>query len=259
MPEERAPCRDFERGVCARGDECMYLHQEGTQPVDGADGGKLSICKDFQNIGCERRKCKFLHITKEEEAVYNSTGQLPEHGGRPEATVRAPSFMGKDVCKDFLNGRCDRGPRCRFMHPPEEEFRGGDMCGGGMGGGMYGKRSRVDPFFAGGGGGGGGGMNNNDGAIMEENELLRRKITDLQREILSLREMNDTLYDQNARYISQLQKAGTVPAASPQVLNSNPVVYPQLGQAAAYPTKVAVVQTGTAATTGVGAYSYLHY
>lgn len=67
--------------------------------------------------------------------------------------------------------------------------------------GMYVKRQRME----------GAGMMSNIGGhdLMEENEMLKRKITDLQREVLDLRQMNDTLYDQNTRYRNQLRGVAT--------------------------------------------------
>jgi len=249
MPEESSPCRDFERGVCSRGEQCRFFHPERTEPAEGV---KLPICKDFQNKGCDRRKCKFLHVTQDEEAVYDATGQLPAHRGRPELVYTTAGTGGggggvppKNVCKDFLNGKCDRGGRCRYAHIPEGQ--GGDRG--------YGKRSRVDayhqpppPGVA------------NDAALFEENEFLRRKITDLQREVLSLREMNDTLYDQNRRYCAQLGSSSTTPTSpsSTQVTMLSPtapVMYPSYTQTA-YPAK-AVLPTGSGAATG--GYGYVHY
>ena len=258
MPEESSPCRDFERGVCSRGDSCRFFHPERTEPAEGV---KLPICKDFQNKGCDRRKCKFLHITQEEEAVYDASGQLPAHRGRPEliyttagpgAGAAAPPAP-KNICKDFLNRKCDRGSRCRFVHVEEHSDPRG-----------YGKRSRVDAYHgppppphaavA------------NDAAMFEENEFLRRKITELQREVLNLREMNDTLYDQNRRYCSQLGTVSATSPASPRPSSSAapvamlsptaPVMYPGTYPQTAYPPK-AVLPTGSGAA--AGGYGYVHY
>jgi len=218
MPEDRAPCRDFERGVCTRGDNCKYFHPEGATPAEGA---KLPICKDFQNQGCDRFKCKFLHITQEEEVVYKTTGVLPVHGGRAENMSR-PVFPGNDVCKDFMNGKCDRGSRCKYMHLPDANGQMDEM---------YGKRSRMGGLY--------GGVN--DAGMVEENEVLRCKITDLQNEIRSLRQMNDTLYDQNARYRSQLQKGNITALGGPY-----DTVYPQYSQVT-YPTISPSIPTSAAA------------
>lgn len=196
--EERSPCRDFERGVCNRGDKCKYYHPEGASQTENA---KLPICKDFQNKGCGRIKCKFLHITVEEEAEYNKSGELPEHGGRPEKIAQKLSFQGKEVCKDFLNNICDRGTTCKYLHVTERDIQMEQSLNGaplGMLGSLYGKRPRRDDF----------GVVVDSSVLFDENEMLKRKITDLQKEVIDLREVNDTLYDQNTRYRAQLRGGG---------------------------------------------------
>jgi len=231
MPEERSTCRDFERGVCSRGDKCKYYHPDSATPAEGA---KLPICKDYQNKGCSRFKCKFLHITVDEEAEYNTTGKLPEHGGNPEKVSRpAASASGsgnKDVCRDFLNGKCDRGPRCKFSHQSEREsFQNGAYPGS-----SYGKRPRGDDMY-------GAAYPVNSG-LADENELLKRKVDDLHKEIINLRQINDTLYDQNAKYRSQL---------------SSSVVYPQVTQQSAAAAMYAHTSAALPTSTMKGPYSYL--
>lgn len=231
----KSECRDFARGVCNRGSKCKFYHPPNGEPNVES---KLPICKDFQNKGCDRMKCKFLHVTQKEEEEYNMTGILPEHGGRPEK-VRSLGLMGgrgghgggghgsgghggglgNDVCKDFLNNICQRGNRCKFRHITEDQHQA--EMGGGRG--MYGKRRRDDY--------GGSDMMQ----MSDENEMLRRKITDLQRQVVDLRQMNDTLYDQNTRYRNQLR--GVQPATLPP-----PTMNPYSTDArVAYPTSAAPV------------------
>ncbi|XP_057313030.1 zinc finger CCCH domain-containing protein 10-like [Hydractinia symbiolongicarpus] len=204
-------CRDFERGVCNRGTSCKFYHPEGGT---GGPDQKLPICKDFQNKGCDRAKCKFLHITQEEEQEYNMTGVLPEHGGHPQPAKA--NFNKNDVCKDFLNNTCQRGNRCKFRHVTESEYQMERSYGGDGGGyGMYGKRRR-DEFDT----------SADYGSLMQENEMLRRKITDLQRQVLDLRQMNDTLYDQNTRYRNQLRGAQVSASAATTDPYAKPLTYP---------------------------------
>jgi len=201
MEEKKGPCRDFERGVCSRGNRCKFYHPDNIpQPMGDK---KLPICKDFQNKGCDRNKCKFLHVTQDEEAHYNSTGVLPHHGGRSDIAPNgnmwggggpsANSPVSKDKCKDFLNGICQRGNKCKFAHVNDEAggYPGAVGMGAGMGAMGYGKRRRDDYGLG--------------DSLVEENEMLRRKISDLQRQVIDLRQMNDTLYDQNTRYRNQLR------------------------------------------------------
>jgi len=227
--DERSPCRDFERGVCNRGDKCKYYHPDG---IAASENAKLPICKDFQNKGCTRPKCKFLHITVDEEADYNKTGSLPDHQGQPDKIPGNLQFRGQEVCKDFLNSICDRGSRCRYMHISERDMEMDQVNNSGslaILGGMYGKRRR-DDF--------GNVTEQSTAGLMEENEMLKRKITDLQRQVIDLRQMNDTLYDQNTRYRTQLR--GTpVPDASQTV---------DLYTKTAYPTRVPAANAAAAAT-----------
>ena len=221
MDMKNNECRDFLRGVCNRGNSCKFFHSPHANP-NTQNQEKLPICKDFQNNGCDRVKCKFLHITQQEEVEYDSTGILPAHGGRPDQVRNQgigipPGGPGRngvgggrdrggqlspstDACKDFLNGVCQRGNRCKFRHDTEEA------------GPMYGKRRRND--FAGPPGGGAGGFMGGPNPLAEENEMLRRKIADLQRQVVDLRQMNDTLYEQNSRYRTQL-RGGPAGAATP--------------------------------------------
>ena len=235
MPEDRPPCRDFQRGDCDRGDNCKYSHPEGG--VAPKEDGKLECCNDFQNKLCSRVKCRFLHLTHEEVDIYNSTGKLPEHGGHPDNTTN--TLPAGELCKDFLKGMCDRGSRCKYIHTPERTLHenGASM------GGMYGKRTRVDDVY--------GGLAVNSVQLLEENELLKRKITDLQKQVTDLRQMNDTLYDENTRYRSKSSSATPVSLLQPQTS------YPQYSTEARLPMSSNV--PAPALTSGMSAYSYQQY
>jgi len=154
-------CRDFDNGKCTRGDRCKFFHP------------KLQICKDFQNKTCDRDRCKFLHVTREEEETYDSSGVLPDHIDKEE------------------------GKRKRIMEPGY-----GD-------GGRYGKRLRGDGFYPPMGAGG-----PTSPALMQDNKMLKAKVTDLQRQVMDLRQMNDTLYEQNTIYRNQLRGVTTTSVTS---------------------------------------------
>ena len=168
-------CRDFQRGVCSRGDKCKFAHPNGmgSEPKD-----QPMICRDYQNGTCHRSTCKYLHVTNQEEKDFLRTGQLPgpSRGGR-----------GRDssvpVCKDFLNNKCNRGSNCKFRHVPEEAMYGG--------GGYYDEPPRKRPRD---------GMGDEYRYLMEENVSLRRKVSELQKDVSDLRATNDILLEQNARY-----------------------------------------------------------
>merc|ERR1719193_1748780 len=46
---------------------------------------------DFQNNKCEREACRFIHISREEESSYDSSGQIPDH--IDEALVKRNKIM----------------------------------------------------------------------------------------------------------------------------------------------------------------------
>lgn len=157
-------CRDFDNGKCTRGERCKFFHP------------KLQICKDFQNKTCERDRCKFLHVTRDEEQKYDTSGVLPDHIDKEE------------------------GKRKRIMDPfGQPPFVGGGGGGGGGGDGRYGKRPRGEAFYP------MGGAPPASPALMQENKMLKAKVTDLQRQVMDLRQMNDTLYEQNTVYRNQLR------------------------------------------------------
>ncbi|XP_028397358.1 zinc finger CCCH domain-containing protein 10-like [Dendronephthya gigantea] len=169
-------CRDFQRGVCSRGDKCKFAHPSGmgSEPKD-----QPMICRDFQNGTCNRSTCKYLHVTNQEEKDFMRTGQLPP--GHPRGVRGRDSNV--PICKDFLNHKCNRGSGCKFRHIPE------DMYGGG--GGYYDEPPRKRPRDA---------MDNDYRYLMEENVSLRRKVSELQKDVSDLRATNDILLEQNARY-----------------------------------------------------------
>ena len=169
-------CRDFQRGVCSRGDKCKFAHPSGmgSEPKD-----QPMICRDFQNGTCNRSTCKYLHVSNQEEKDYLRTGQLPgnSRGGRGHDS-------NMQVCKDFLNNKCNRGASCKFRHVTEEAMHGG-------GGGYYDEPPRKRPRD---------GMGDDYRYLMEENVSLRRKVSELQKDVADLRATNDILLEQNARH-----------------------------------------------------------
>ena len=116
-------CRDFLRNVCRRGKRCKYRHPSSDH--NGVDMGASSkpeptFCHDFQNTGCHRPTCKFLHCTREEEEHFHQTGQLPQRvqqacqGGAGGGTGGSSSDI--PVCRDFMKGECKRGAKCKYRH-----------------------------------------------------------------------------------------------------------------------------------------------
>lgn len=167
------------------------------------------ICKDFQNKSCCRAKCKFLHLTQEEEAEYNNTGKLPPHGGQPSKTHN--SLFTDNVCRDYLNGKCKRGRRCRFNHLSENELHSSlnklnkKVCL------EFNKNNNNNEDDDG----------DNDVELVNENIVLMGKIAAVEKEISNLRQMNDTLYEENTRYRKQARKSLTNDDSTSHISNYN--------------------------------------
>ncbi len=200
-------CRDYKRGVCNRGNKCKFVHPANIKPPDV---DKPPVCRDFQNGMCDRTNCKYMHITSQEERMFASTGKLPPHVRQPGTPMG--NKKGGDVCKDFLNNVCNRGNRCKFRHISEQEWEN-EKRGIIVDDDLSRKRKR-ESF------GGGSGLDYQ--FLSDENDMLRRKVADLQRQVADLRAMNDTLYEQNMRYRSQLK----IEMAAGDARTQNTVSYP---------------------------------
>ena len=116
-------CRDFLRNVCKRGQRCKYRHPTGTETRVLGQLHEYTFCHDFQNSGCRRPNCKFIHCTREEEDYYKQTGQLPVRLQQAAALgigvlpKSLPVLRGEvPICKDYLKGECKRAGRCKFRH-----------------------------------------------------------------------------------------------------------------------------------------------
>lgn len=206
--EDANVCRDFQRGVCNRGNKCKFVHPANIKPPDS---DKPPICRDFQNGTCDRNNCKYLHITSQEERIFIATGKLPSTVFSNPVPAGPRKAGPVDVCKDFLNNVCSRGNRCKFRHITESEWES-EKRHGSVEEDMSRKRKREN--F--------GGTSLDFQFLSDENDMLRRKIADLQRQVADLRAMNDTLYEQNMRYRSQLKSE----LGGSNARNGAPLTYP---------------------------------
>ncbi|CAB3403446.1 unnamed protein product [Caenorhabditis bovis] len=166
-------CRDFLKNICNRGSRCKFYHPPDARSTSSGDDD-YNFCIDYQNRGCERKNCRFVHAPRDEVDRYKETRELTLILARAIAAVSTGDTIGGiPICKEFQNNRCARGvSRCRYWHvnvdlerdrrrrglPPTTDFPragfAGDMgYNSAMGGG------------ANGGGGYGGGMANGGGNL----------------------------------------------------------------------------------------------
>lgn len=122
-------CRDYLRNVCKRGKRCKYRHPHPNEARELGRKHEYTFCHDFQNTGCRRANCKFIHCTREEEEYYKQTGQLPVRLQQAAALGigvvpnEMPLLKGEvPICKDFLKGECKRGSRCKYRHLSSTEY-----------------------------------------------------------------------------------------------------------------------------------------
>ena len=206
-------CRDFLRNVCKRGAHCRYWHPPPDVAVD------VVFCHDFQNAGCRRVDCRFVHCTREDEEMYRRTGQLPtsfSSGGTKSGAVTGSGDV--PICKDFLKGECRRGVKCKFEHL--HEGLSGEL-GGESASLSSVKIRKTEPA---------------DGevelvtladyrAVEEENRCLRHDVDELRRTVSVLVATNEMLLEQNAKYrSSSASPAASQVIATPAVIASSSAV-----------------------------------
>ena len=187
-------CRDFMRNACNRGSHCRFRHpaeEEAKRFSEDFSPREMTFCHDFQNKGCNRHDCRFIHCTRDEEEAYRRTGVLPKFVQSSTSSRKLPP-----ICIDFNKGVCQRGPRCKYRHILSEEVyqskEDTDLR----------KKRKYDTLVS-------DEVNQfkNSSSIdyqllEEENNLLRRRIEDLERQLSVLVASNELLLEQNARYRS---------------------------------------------------------
>ena len=122
-------CRDYLRNVCKRGKRCKFRHPAGDEAKQLGRKHDFTFCHDFQNSGCRRANCRFIHCTREEEEYFKQTGQLPVRLQQAAALglgvvpTDIPLLKGEvPICKDFLKGECKRQSRCKFRHLTPSQY-----------------------------------------------------------------------------------------------------------------------------------------
>ncbi|VDK71784.1 unnamed protein product [Onchocerca ochengi] len=122
-------CRDFLNNMCNRGSRCKFYHppsivrQRASQQTP--EGIEYRFCIDYQNRGCHRDNCRYIHAHREDVDRYKMTGEVTLNLAREIAAVyNCDTINGIPFCKEYQTGSCSRGgQRCRYWHINVEEER----------------------------------------------------------------------------------------------------------------------------------------
>ncbi|KAI6206651.1 hypothetical protein M3Y94_00936800 [Aphelenchoides besseyi] len=115
----RDVCRDYLNKICNRGTRCKFYHPpgEGSNAPDAHEKEDFNFCIDFQNQGCYRENCRFVHATAQDVETYRQNGDVSNNLARAIAAVtKKDNINGIPFCKEFQTQRCSRGQRCRYWH-----------------------------------------------------------------------------------------------------------------------------------------------
>lgn len=217
MTTQPSVCRDYLRNVCKRGVHCRYWHPSSDVSISG-----VVFCHDFQNAGCRRVGCRFIHCTREEEEQYRRTGQLP-------TAVFQTSYTDVPICKDYMKGECRRGTKCKYEHNvlsssssslstsanvDHADANKSDTSSFGCTGSAVKMRKteltaeaemELVPL-------------SDYRAVEDENRVLRRDVDELRRTVGVLVAANELLLEQNSRY----RASGPPPPVVSQVIAKQP-------------------------------------
>ncbi|KAL3119125.1 hypothetical protein niasHT_003908 [Heterodera trifolii] len=148
-------CRDFLNNICSRGNRCKFYHPEDSvEKNQNSADEPYQFCIDFQNQGCYRENCRYVHAFREDVDRYKRSGDVTLGLARAlAALLKGDTINGIPLCKEFQNGHCARGPQCRYWHINRDEerrkrFGGGRNCGGSPSSLAFGAYPAVPPAGA---------------------------------------------------------------------------------------------------------------
>ncbi|KAI1730459.1 zinc finger CCCH domain-containing protein 10 [Ditylenchus destructor] len=118
-------CRDFLNNLCTRGTRCKYYHPPEMKKQQVNNDEQYEFCIDFQNRGCNREICKFVHASTADVDRYKKTGDVTLPLARAiAAVIRSDKINGVPICNEFnLRGNCSHRQRCRYWHINVEDER----------------------------------------------------------------------------------------------------------------------------------------
>jgi len=96
-PFRKTVCRHWLRGMCMKGDECSYIHQD--------DKSKMPVCRFFLTTGtCSLPNCPFKHLQPEERKECNMYVARPQPGSS-EILALGPALGVQEVLCCFAVSR----------------------------------------------------------------------------------------------------------------------------------------------------------
>uniref|UniRef100_A0A914GST2 C3H1-type domain-containing protein n=1 Tax=Globodera rostochiensis TaxID=31243 RepID=A0A914GST2_GLORO len=129
-------CRDYLNNICSRGNRCKFFHpEESIEKSQNSADEPYQFCIDFQNQGCHRDNCRYVHAFREDVDRYKRSGDVTLGLARAlAALLKGETINGIPLCKEFQNGHCARSSQCRYWHINRDEERrkrfAGRSCGG---------------------------------------------------------------------------------------------------------------------------------
>ena len=143
-------CRDYLNNICNRGNRCKFYHpEEHDGKALNAAEEPYQFCIDFQNQGCHRDNCRYVHAFREDVDRYKRSGDVTLGLARAlAALMRGDNINGIPICKEFQNGHCARGSQCRYWHINKDEERRKRFAGRGSGGSGAPTSPGLRPFGA---------------------------------------------------------------------------------------------------------------
>lgn len=225
--QDFAICRDYMRNLCARGDTCKYKHPDK----------KYVFCHDYQKGKCTRDDCIFIHCSRDDEQHYKQFGELPPHlAGLPQVNLST-------VCKDYTRGECRR-INCKFRHPSREERVERDRQSADP---PFVKRMRYETevFIE---------RPPSPWTVHDENEMLKKTVANLKKQVSDLQATNEFLLEQNAQMrMKDKVSAGLVTVPTVTLTNAAQIQTPQVNGTAirAVTAGVATVPVSIAAVAGI--------
>jgi len=187
-------CRDYIRGVCSRKKRCKFGHPtvvELNALVGCREDKKYEFCHDHQNKICERTTCRYIHCTSEEEQNFLKSRHLP---------LRYKCQYELGIYNVALNNKALRDSKRenenKRVRPLAYSNSANDLN-------SHHKRSSTSIS-----------TNYSDHQLSysyhqildessktrKENELLKRRIEELQKKCADLSTVNEMLLEQNAKY-----------------------------------------------------------